>query len=149
MVKSCDGLIMEITKEPGLNHMAEDAEDEEDDEDADFKGDATAPLAPAPPPAAAPEEIVEVEDPMEIVPEKEAPVVHEVILADVEPELSQPRLYHTLMRVLRRARPGWWMTRMIQMMTRMKPALTWMNGFLRMVAMIRIESSSLSLKFRF
>jgi hypothetical protein len=35
------------------------------------------------------------------------------------------------------------------MMTRMKAALTWMNGFLRMEAMIGIESSCLSLKFRF
>jgi hypothetical protein len=34
-------------------------------------------------------------------------------------------------------------------MIRMKAALTWMNGFPRMDAMIRIESSSLSLKFRF
>jgi hypothetical protein len=31
----------------------------------------------------------------------------------------------------------------------MKAALTWMNGFLKMGAMIGIESSSLSLKFRF
>jgi hypothetical protein len=34
-------------------------------------------------------------------------------------------------------------------MIRMKVALTWMNGFPRMEAMIMIESSSLSLKFRF
>jgi hypothetical protein len=31
----------------------------------------------------------------------------------------------------------------------MKATLTWMNGFLKMEAMIGIESSSLSLKFRF
>jgi hypothetical protein len=31
----------------------------------------------------------------------------------------------------------------------MKAALTWMNGFPRMEAMIGIESSSLSLNFRF
>jgi hypothetical protein len=31
----------------------------------------------------------------------------------------------------------------------MKATLTWMNGFLRMEEMIEIESSSLSLKFRF
>jgi hypothetical protein len=35
------------------------------------------------------------------------------------------------------------------MMTQMKAALTWMNDFLRVEAMIRIESSSLNLKFRF
>jgi hypothetical protein len=33
-----------------------------------------------------------------MVPEQEAPMAHEVNLADVEPELSQPRLYRTLMR---------------------------------------------------
>jgi hypothetical protein len=31
----------------------------------------------------------------------------------------------------------------------MKAALTWMSGFLKMEVMIGIESSSLSLKFRF
>jgi hypothetical protein len=35
------------------------------------------------------------------------------------------------------------------MMTQIKAALTWMSGFSRMEAMIGIESSSLSLKFRF
>jgi hypothetical protein len=35
---------------------------------------------------------------MEMVPEQEAPMAHEVILADAEPEMSQPRLYLTLMR---------------------------------------------------
>jgi hypothetical protein len=51
------------------------------------------------PPAAAPEEIVvDEEDPVETVPEQEAPVADEVILVDVEPELPQPRLYHTLMK---------------------------------------------------
>jgi hypothetical protein len=41
------------------------------------------------------------------------------------------------------------MTKMIWMMTQMKAALTWMSGFLRMEAMIGIESSSLSPKSRF
>jgi hypothetical protein len=31
----------------------------------------------------------------------------------------------------------------------MKATLTWMNGFSRIEAMIEIESSSISLKFRF
>jgi hypothetical protein len=35
------------------------------------------------------------------------------------------------------------------MMTQMKTALTWMNDFSKMEVMIEIESSSLSLKFRF
>jgi hypothetical protein len=35
---------------------------------------------------------------MEMVPKQEAPVAHEVILVDVEPEMLQPRLYHALMR---------------------------------------------------
>jgi hypothetical protein len=50
------------------------------------------------PPAATPKEVVEEEDPVEMVPEQEAPVVHEVILADGEPEMLQPHLYHTFMR---------------------------------------------------
>jgi hypothetical protein len=38
------------------------------------------------------------EDPVEMVPEQDAPVVDEVILADAEPELLHPRLYRRLMR---------------------------------------------------
>jgi hypothetical protein len=41
MVESHDGLIMEITKEIGLDYMGDDVEDEEEDEDADNGGDAT------------------------------------------------------------------------------------------------------------
>jgi hypothetical protein len=103
MVESRDEIIMEIAKEPGLDRLGEDAEDEEEVEDVDDEGDAAAPpiavappLVPAPP-TAAPEEIIE-EGPVEMVPEQEAPMVHEVILADAEPEMLQPRLYHTLMR---------------------------------------------------
>jgi hypothetical protein len=50
------------------------------------------------PPAAALEEIVEEEEPIEMVPEEEPLVAHEVILANAEPEMPQPCLYHTLMR---------------------------------------------------
>jgi hypothetical protein len=50
------------------------------------------------PPAAAPKAIVEEEAPVEIVPEQEAPKVHEVILADAEPELPQPCLFNMIMR---------------------------------------------------
>jgi hypothetical protein len=46
---------------------------------------------------AAPEEIDD-EGSVEMAPEQEAPAVHEVILADAEPEMLQPRLYHALMR---------------------------------------------------
>jgi hypothetical protein len=93
MVKSHDELLMEIAKETGLDRMGEDAEDEEEDEDADDGEDAMAPPVHAPP-AAALEEIDDV-GPMEMVPEQEAPVPLEVILADAELE---PRLYHALMR---------------------------------------------------
>jgi hypothetical protein len=65
MVESHDELIMEITKETGLDHMGEDVEDEEEDEDADDGGDAAAPPVPMPP-AAAPEEIDD-EGPKELV----------------------------------------------------------------------------------
>jgi hypothetical protein len=33
-----------------------------------------------------------------VIPEQEAPMPCEVVLADVEPEMSQLRLYHALMR---------------------------------------------------
>jgi hypothetical protein len=91
MVKSHDELIMEIIREIGLDRMGEDAEDGDKDEDGNDGGDATAP------PAAAPEEIIE-EGHVEMVPEQEAPVAHEVILADAEPEMPQPRIYHALVR---------------------------------------------------
>jgi hypothetical protein len=97
IVESLDELIMEIAKETGLDHMGEDAEDKEEDEDADDEGEVSAPPAPTPP-TAAPEEIIVEEGPMEMVYEHEAHVVHEVTLADVEPEMLHPHLYHTLMR---------------------------------------------------
>jgi hypothetical protein len=45
----------------------------------------TPPPTPAPPVAIISMEIIVAEDPMEIVPEQEAPMAHEVILADAEP----------------------------------------------------------------
>jgi hypothetical protein len=97
MVESLDELITEIIRETEHDHVGEDAEDEEEDEDADNGGDATATPIPAPP-VAAPKEVVEEEEPIEMVPEQDAPVAHEVILVDVEAEMPQPRLYHALMR---------------------------------------------------
>jgi hypothetical protein len=100
MVESRDELIMEIAKETGLNYMGEDAEDEPEDDDD--RGDTTAPdaVVPSPfptPPAAAHEVIViNNEDLMEMVPELDDPVAHELILVDAAPELPQPRLYCTL-----------------------------------------------------
>jgi hypothetical protein len=65
------------------------------------RGDAAAPPAAAPPPpappAAVPKEIDE-EGPVEAIPEQEAPMPHEVVLADAEPKVPQPRLYHALLR---------------------------------------------------
>jgi hypothetical protein len=43
------------------------------------------------------EEINE-EGPVEAIPEQEAPMPHEVVLADAEFEVSQLRLYHALLR---------------------------------------------------
>jgi hypothetical protein len=101
MVESCDELITEITKEIKLDRMGVDAKAKDDDD----RGDTAAPpIAMMPPPAPAPssvvvpKEIIVEEDPVEMVPKQEAPVVHEVILADPEPELAQPHLYRTLMR---------------------------------------------------
>jgi hypothetical protein len=92
MIKSHDELLMEMAEEYGLNRMGEN--DDNEDEDDNDKGNATAPPAPAPP-AAAPKAIVEEEAPMEMVPKQEAPEVHEVVLADAEPEL---RLFNMIMR---------------------------------------------------
>jgi hypothetical protein len=81
MIQSRDELIMEMAEEYGLDRMEENNEDEDDYD----KGNATA--APAPvPPAPTPEEIIEDEAPVEMVPEQEAPMAHEVILTDAEPE---------------------------------------------------------------
>jgi hypothetical protein len=53
----------------------------------------------APPgPAAMPEEIINEEAHVEIVPKLEAPVAHEVILVDAESEPPQPRLFNMIMR---------------------------------------------------
>jgi chromosome segregation ATPase len=82
MIQSCDELIIEMTEEYELNRTGENDNDE--DEDDDDEGNAIAP--PTPVPAAVPKEIVEEEAPMEMVPEQETPVVHEVILVDAEPK---------------------------------------------------------------
>jgi hypothetical protein len=101
MDESHDELLMEIARETRVDRMGEDEEDEEEEEDANDGGDAVAPPAATPPPpappTAAPEEI-DAEGPMEVILEQEAPVPHEVILADAEPEMPQLRLYHALMR---------------------------------------------------
>jgi hypothetical protein len=93
MVKSRDELLMEITRETGLDRMGEDDEEEED---ADDGGDAAAspPLAP---PAAVPEEINE-EGPMEAIPGQEVPLLDEVVMAEAEPKIPQLCLYRALMR---------------------------------------------------
>jgi hypothetical protein len=101
MVESRDELLMEIAREMGLDCMGEGEDDAEEEEDANNEGDAAAPLAAAPPPptppAVMPKEISE-EVPVEAIPEQEAPMMHEVVLADVEPMMPQLRLYHALMR---------------------------------------------------
>jgi hypothetical protein len=54
MVKSHDELLMEITRETGLDCMGEDEDEEEEEEDDDDGGDAAAPPAAAPPPPTPP-----------------------------------------------------------------------------------------------
>jgi hypothetical protein len=98
MVESRDELLMEITKEMRQDRMGED---EDDEEDADNRGDAAAPPAAAPPPLAPPAAVLEEideEGPIEAIPEQEALMPHEVVLADAEPEMPQLCLYHALMR---------------------------------------------------
>jgi hypothetical protein len=98
MVESHDELLMEITRETGLDHKGEDEDDEEEEEeeDADDGGDATTPPPPVPP-ATAPEEIGE-DGHMEVIPEQEATVPHEVVPADAESVMPQLCLYHALLR---------------------------------------------------
>jgi hypothetical protein len=93
MVEYHNKLTMDITKQIRLNHMGEDTEENEDeDEDDNNSGDTTAPptteLSPVPMPPAATREVIviEEEDPVEMVPEQECLVAHEVILVDAEPE---------------------------------------------------------------
>jgi hypothetical protein len=99
MVESRDEMLMEITRETGLDRMGEDEDKEE--EDTDNEGDATTPLAAASPPPApptvVPEEINE-EGPMEAIPEQEDPMPHKVATTEAESETPQLRLYHALMR---------------------------------------------------
>jgi hypothetical protein len=88
MVESRDELLMEIARETGLDCMGEDEDDKEEEEDADEGGDVAAPPAVAPPPPAppaAPPEEINKEGHVEVIPKQEAPVPHEVVLADVEP----------------------------------------------------------------
>jgi chromosome segregation ATPase len=66
MIQSHDELILEMSKEYGLNHMREN--DDDKDEDDDDEGNVVAP--PAPTPAAMPEEIIEEEDPVENGPQE-------------------------------------------------------------------------------
>jgi hypothetical protein len=55
MVDSHDGLLMDIARETGLDHMGEDEDGEEEKEDADDEGDAAAPpTAMSPPPVPLP-----------------------------------------------------------------------------------------------
>jgi hypothetical protein len=101
MVESRDELLMEIARETGLDCMGEDEDEEEEEEDVDDRGDAAAPPTAGPPPptppAAVPEEIDE-EGPVEAIPEQEALMPHEVVLADAEAEMPQLRLYHAFIR---------------------------------------------------
>jgi hypothetical protein len=97
MIQSHDEMIVEMAEEYGLNRIGEN--DDDDDEDDDDEGNIIAPPAPAPvPPVAASKEIVEEEAPMEMVPKQEAPVAHEVILADAESEPPQPYLFNMITR---------------------------------------------------
>jgi hypothetical protein len=93
---------MEIAEVYGLNRMGENDDEDEDDDD---EGNVVAPLAPTHAPATVPEEIIEEEAPVEMVPEQEAPLTHEVILANVEPEPPQPCLFIMIIRDCRESPP--------------------------------------------
>jgi hypothetical protein len=144
--ESHDELLMEIAREMGQDRMGEDEYEEEKEEDADDGGDAAAPPPPVPPTAVLEE--IDKEGPVQAIPGQEAPMPHDVILAEAEPEVPQLRLYHALLRDYEENHSDWRMTLMIWTMTRMKAALMWTSGFPRMEVMIGIESLSLSLKSR-
>jgi hypothetical protein len=98
-----DEFIMEFTEKYGYNRSDEDADDEEEDDDNE--GNATAPpaaavppLAPMPPATSTEVIIINEEDPVEMVPEQEAHEASEVVLANAEPELPQPRLFNMIVR---------------------------------------------------
>jgi hypothetical protein len=99
MAESHGELLMEITRETGLDRMGEEEDDEEEEEDADDEGDDAAPPAATPPPpappAATPKEIDE-EGPLVVVPKQEAPMPHEVVPVDAEPVMTRLCLYHPL-----------------------------------------------------
>jgi hypothetical protein len=63
---------MKMSEEYGLNCIGENDDEDEDDDD---EGNTMAP------PTLAPEEIIEEEGLVEMLPEQEAPMTHEVILA--------------------------------------------------------------------
>jgi hypothetical protein len=101
MVESRDEMLMGIARETGLDCMGEGADEEEEEDDAGIGGDVTAPPAIAPPPPAPPATVpkeIDEKGPMEVIPEQEAPMPHEVILADAEPEVPHLCLYHVLLR---------------------------------------------------
>jgi hypothetical protein len=142
MIQSRDELIMEMAEEYGLNRMGEN----------DDEGNVV--TSPAPTSVAVPEEIIEEEAPVEMVLEQEPPVAHEVILADAEPELPQPRLFNMIMRDYKESPPR--MENGPHELDNLddlydldddpnEGALTWMSGFPKMRVMIEIESLSLSL----
>jgi hypothetical protein len=82
---------------------------------------------------------------VEMVPNQEAPVSHEVILANDEPEMPQPRLYHALMRDYEES-PSRMMDDLDDLDDDPNEGRSSMDEwFPRMEAMIETESSSLSL----
>jgi hypothetical protein len=101
MVESRDELLMEIARETGLDHMGENEDEEEEEEDVDDGGDVattpTAAIPPLTPPAAVPKDVNK-EGPVEVIPKQEAPMLHEVILADAEPKVPQLHFYNVLLR---------------------------------------------------
>jgi hypothetical protein len=137
----------EKTKQARLDRVGEDTDDEDDDDG----GDAAAPsIAVAPPPA-----------PVPLLPHLRSsswrktpwrwfpsmrPLWHMKLSWQMQNlNCRSPDSTAHSWGTMRKAHWGWWMT----WMTRPRPALTWMSGFTRMEAMTGIESSSLSLRFRF
>jgi DnaJ-domain-containing protein 1 len=98
MLESHNELLMEITREMGLDRMGEDEDEEEKEEDADDGGDSIAPLLPH-------HHLWWPLLPCLRRSMKKAlwrwslsKKLHEVVLVDAEPEMPQLCLYHALLR---------------------------------------------------
>jgi hypothetical protein len=151
MVESHDELLMEITREMGLDHMGEDEDEEEEEEDANDRGDAATPLATAPPPPVPLLSCLWRSMKRALWRRSQSKKLRcrlrsswQMLSLRCHRSVSTMRSWGTM----RRIRLDWRMTLMIWTMTQARTTLTWMSRFPMMKVIIGIEPLSLSLKIR-